>query len=78
MTRPDGADAFASDHPNNREKWHGTPGGYNNHKCRCSLCKQAWAARQKSYRIKNKQAYLTESSVLLKGLTASNNFDYLY
>ncbi|QDK01438.1 HNH endonuclease [Microbacterium phage LeeroyJenkins] len=24
------------------EKWHGTTGGYNNHKCRCDPCRLAW------------------------------------
>lgn len=24
------------------ERWHGTPGGYNNHKCRCDECRAAW------------------------------------
>lgn len=26
------------------EKWHGTSGGYTNHKCRCAGCRVAWAA----------------------------------
>lgn len=25
-----------------REIWHGTPGGYSNHKCRCDECRLAW------------------------------------
>lgn len=24
------------------EKWHGTAGGYTNHKCRCDACTAAW------------------------------------
>lgn len=24
------------------EPWHGTPGGYSNHKCRCDDCRLAW------------------------------------
>lgn len=24
------------------EKWHGTPGGYSNHKCRCDPCRTTW------------------------------------
>jgi hypothetical protein len=23
--------------------WHGTANGYNNHKCRCDACREAWA-----------------------------------
>lgn len=23
--------------------WHGTPNGYNNYKCRCQRCRNAWA-----------------------------------
>jgi len=26
------------------EPWHGTAGGYSNHKCRCDRCRTAWAA----------------------------------
>jgi len=26
------------------EPWHGTSGGYGNHKCRCAECRAAWAA----------------------------------
>lgn len=25
-----------------REGWHGTAGGYNNHRCRCHRCREAW------------------------------------
>ena len=25
-----------------KEAWHGTPGGYSNHKCRCPECRLAW------------------------------------
>jgi hypothetical protein len=25
------------------ERWHGTAGGYTNHRCRCSACTAAWA-----------------------------------
>lgn len=25
------------------EAWHGTSGGYTNHKCRCAACRAAWA-----------------------------------
>ena len=25
------------------EKWHGTAGGYSNHRCRCDRCRKAWA-----------------------------------
>lgn len=24
------------------DKWHGTPGGYTNHRCRCEPCRNAW------------------------------------
>jgi hypothetical protein len=25
------------------ERWHGTAGGYTNHRCRCDPCRDAWA-----------------------------------
>lgn len=25
-----------------QERWHGTPGGYTNHACRCPRCTEAW------------------------------------
>jgi hypothetical protein len=28
----------------NVERWHGTSGGYTNHKCRCDECRAAWRA----------------------------------
>lgn len=34
------------------EKWHGTPGGYSNHKCRCDRCKEA--KREYSRRYHNR------------------------
>ena len=32
------------------ERWHGTVGGYNNHKCRCEACRAAFAAYCRTYR----------------------------
>jgi len=33
-----------------QDKWHGTPGGYTNHGCKCDRCRMAWnAARLKRY-----------------------------
>lgn len=32
------------------ETWHGTSGGYTNHKCRCDECRAAWAAAFKRWR----------------------------
>ena len=38
------------------EPWHGTVNGYTNRKCRCELCKRAWAdyhaSRRKAARQK--------------------------
>jgi hypothetical protein len=32
------------------EVWHGTPGGYTNHKCRCVECAAANTRKQRAYR----------------------------
>lgn len=37
------------------EKWHGTTGGYTNHKCRCDNCRQAWNASCVSRRAAARQ-----------------------
>jgi hypothetical protein len=29
--------------------WHGTSGGYTNHRCRCPDCKEAWAVAYRAY-----------------------------
>ena len=36
------------------EKWHGTTGGYSNHRCRCDDCRQAWnkSCRERKKRIR--------------------------
>lgn len=34
------------------ENWHGTPGGYTNHKCRCDACRLAWNACMREYKRK--------------------------
>jgi len=34
---------------NLRERWHGTSGGYSNHRCRCDECKRAWASAHRAY-----------------------------
>lgn len=31
------------------EKWHGTSGGYTNHKCRCNDCREAWRVQHFAY-----------------------------
>lgn len=31
------------------ERWHGTPGGYSNHKCRCDDCRQAAREYRRQY-----------------------------
>lgn len=33
-----------------KEEWHGTPGGYANHGCRCAKCRAAHAANVRRYR----------------------------
>lgn len=32
------------------ERWHGTLGGYTNHRCRCEKCRSANTARMREYR----------------------------
>lgn len=46
--------SVAPDIPTAVERWHGTSGGYNNHKCRCAPCTGAWRStlaglRQRRY-----------------------------
>lgn len=52
-------------------KWHGTAGGYSNHRCRCAECRRAWAEYFRSgtgrdsvarYRARLRAAGLTVSS----------------
>lgn len=31
------------------ELWHGTLGGYTNHRCRCDKCRAAWRAYMRKY-----------------------------
>lgn len=41
------------------EWWHGLPGGYSNFKCRCVLCRAAWAKyhreKRKNDRLKTQK-----------------------
>lgn len=40
------------------EKWHGTSGGYNNHKCRCEPCRLAWNKYCREYRERKRRAFV--------------------
>lgn len=42
-----------------RERWHGTDGGYSNHKCRCRGCQSAHAAYMRRYRVSTTRAAST-------------------
>lgn len=44
-------------------KWHGTPGGYTNHRCKCRPCRDAFAADQQRMRA-NRAARLAEDPTL--------------
>lgn len=35
------------------EPWHGTHGGYTNHRCKCKLCREAQRQYQAAYRVKH-------------------------
>jgi hypothetical protein len=37
---------------NPAEKWHGTLGGYNNHRCRCEHCRAAATKYQREWRAR--------------------------
>jgi hypothetical protein len=37
------------------EEWHGTAGGYTNHKCRGPKCREAWAATMRDYKKRKKE-----------------------
>lgn len=42
---------------------HGIPGGYSNYKCRCNLCKKAWAEYHKNLKeLKKLQGICIECS----------------
>jgi hypothetical protein len=34
-------------------RWHGTAGGYTNHRCRCRDCTEAWRVAHRSYMDRN-------------------------
>lgn len=36
------------------ETWHGTPGGYSNHACRCARCKDAWRVFHRDQRSRRR------------------------
>lgn len=36
------ARVFIMTPPGSQKPWHGTPGGYSNHDCRCDACTRAW------------------------------------
>lgn len=38
------------------ERWHGTSGGYTNHKCRCTECRAAWAVLIMKMKARRKAA----------------------
>jgi len=41
-----------------KEKWHGTPGGYSNHRCRCDACRTAWNLQSSTYRRRRRANYV--------------------
>lgn len=49
------------------EKWHGTPGGYSNHRCRCDDCRLAWNA----YQVEYKSRKMTDLEALTHGKASS-------
>lgn len=51
-TRPT-AEQLAAQVPGD-EPWHGTPGGYTNHGCKCARCLAAWAELSRKYRAKRR------------------------
>lgn len=44
---------------NSMEKWHGSAGGYSNHKCRCDACRLAWnkSCRERKRRRRDEFVY---------------------
>lgn len=41
-----------------KEKWHGTTGGYTNHRCRCDECRLAWNKYCQNRRMRRKGEYV--------------------
>lgn len=42
-------------------EWHGTSGGYTNHKCRCDLCRLAWNKYCREMRARRGRRFLVEA-----------------
>lgn len=40
------------------EKWHGTSGGYTNHKCRCDECRVAFNESMRKYQKRRRESYV--------------------
>ena len=52
-TRPT-AEQLAADLAAGHESWHGTLGGTTNHRCKCTPCRDVWAAHSRTYRASKK------------------------
>lgn len=46
------------------EKWHGTSGGYTNHKCRCNDCRLAWNAYSRRNKAKRRSRFVDDGSII--------------
>lgn len=62
------------------EAWHGTPGGYTNHRCRCDECRAAWAEYQRGYYSRSaasasKMSDMSSVEDLARSLSAKEAFD---
>lgn len=58
------------------ENWHGTNGGYTNHRCGCKDCKRAHAIYQKSYDRARRRVARTLAALPDQGDFTSKNLTY--
>lgn len=55
------------------EKWHGTAGGYSNHKCRCDPCRTAWVDMAAELRRKRQESGYFLQPHIEHGLASTYN-----
>ena len=57
------------------ETWHGTAGGYTNHRCRCSECRGAWADYMRTYQRSIRAANRRMEAIIGNGSGSAGNTD---
>lgn len=57
------------------ETWHGTAGGYTNHRCRCPECKAEWASYMRVVSKANRAATRHARAIIGSGSGSAGNTD---